>query len=122
MYRGIQMAILYHNPLCSKSRQALALCDASPRDVSVHFYLSDPLEYETLLSLLSRLEGEVSSAIRWNDSAFKEFESLNIDRMSVEPIASFLSVNGHLMERHLLDNGHTTRIGRPVENLLELLQ
>ena len=122
MYRGIHMAILYHNPRCSKSRQALALCDASPRDVSVHFYLSEPLDYETLLSLLSRLEGEVSTAIRWNDSAFKEVDSLNIDRMSAESIASFLALNGHLMQRPWLDNGHTTRIGRPVESLLELLQ
>ncbi len=116
------MAILYHNPRCSKSRQALALCVASPRNVSVHFYLSTPLDYETLLSLLSRLEGEMSSAIRWNDSAFKEVDSLNIDRMSAESIASFLSLNGHLMQRPWLDNGHTTRIGRPVESLLELLQ
>ena len=45
------MALLYHNPRCSKSRQALALCESSPLEVKVEHYLTTPLDYDTIHSL-----------------------------------------------------------------------
>ena len=45
-----------------------------------------------------------------------------VDRTSIDSIAFFLSKNGHLMERPWLDNGVSTRIGRPVESLIGFLQ
>ena len=116
------MPVLYHNPRCSKSRQAVALCDASIRDVDVHLYLTSPLDYETLHSLLSRLDGDIRLAVRWKDTAFKQMDNPDVDATNIDSVARFLSMNGHLMERPWLDNGHSTRIGRPVENLAELLQ
>jgi len=116
------MAVLYHNPRCSKSRQAVALCTASSQDVEIHLYLTSPLDYETLHSLLTRLEGDISLAIRWKDNAFKGIDSHDIDRTNIESVAKFLSKNGHLMERPWLDTGRITRIGRPVECLVDLLQ
>ena len=120
--QGTSMSVLYHNPRCSKSRQALALCDASSHEINVHLYLVSPLDYQTLHSLLSRLEGDIGMAIRWKDKAFKELESPDVDRSSIESVARFLSVHGHLMERPWLDFGESTRIGRPVEDLEELLR
>tara|TARA_B100000459_G_scaffold147365_1_gene116723 strand:+ start:3394 stop:3744 length:351 start_codon:yes stop_codon:yes gene_type:complete len=116
------MAIIYHNPRCSKSRQAVALCESSSLDVDVHLYLKSPLDYETIHSLLSRLDGDIHNAIRWKDKAFKELDSADIDPTSIESIARFLSEHGHLMERPWLDDGTVTRIGRPVELLCELLE
>ena len=116
------MTVLYHNPRCSKSRQAVALCESSSIDVEIHFYLTNPLGYEVLHSLLSRLEGELHHAIRWQDKAYKEMDDPVVDRTSIDSIAFFLSKNGHLMERPWLDNGVSTRIGRPVEALIGFLQ
>lgn len=116
------MPVLYHNPRCSKSRQAATLCESSSQDVEIHLYLVSPLDYETLHSLLSRLDGDIGSAIRWKDKAFKELESPEVDRDSIESIARFLSEHGHLMERPWLDVGTSTRIGRPVEDLEILLR
>tara|TARA_B100000768_G_C11063368_1_gene283446 strand:- start:43 stop:393 length:351 start_codon:yes stop_codon:yes gene_type:complete len=115
------MSILYHNPRCSKSREAVELCEASPHDVKIHLYLNSPLDYRTLHSLLSRLDGELHLAVRWNDKSFKAIANPDVDRNSIDSIARFLSKNGHLMERPWLDNGVFTRIGRPVENLVESL-
>lgn len=116
------MAILYHNPRCSKSRQAVALCDASSSEYNIHLYLKSPLDYDTIHSLLSRLDGDIHDAIRWKDKAFKELDSPDIDATSIDSIANFLTLHGHLMERPWLDTGTITRIGRPVEHLLELLE
>ena len=90
------MTVLYHNPRCSKSRQAVALCESSSIDVEIHFYLTNPLGYEVLHSLLSRLEGELHHAIRWQDKAYKEMDDPVVDRTSIDSIAFFLSKNGHL--------------------------
>ena len=116
------MAVLYHNPRCSKSRQAVELCEASSLDIDIHFYLTSPLDYDTLHSLLSRLEGDLTRAVRWTDKAFKEIDSPDVDRTSIDSVARFLSMHGHLMERPWFDNGNFTRIGRPVDCLVALLQ
>ena len=116
------MALLYHNPRCSKSRQAVALCEESPFDVTIHHYLTSPLDYDTIHSLLQRLDGDIKQAIRWKDKAFKVLDSPDIDSTSIESIANFLVLHGNLMERPWLDTGKITRIGRPVEVLLDLLE
>lgn len=116
------MAVLYHNPRCSKSRQAVELCEASSLDIDIHLYLASPLDYDTLHSLLSRLEGDISSAIRWSDKAFKDIDTPDIDRTNIDSIARFLSENGHLMQRPWFDSGNSTRIGRPVDCLVDLLE
>ena len=121
--RSIQyaMAVLYHNPRCSKSRQALTMCQDSKIAVEIHPYLDEPLSYATLLSLLERLDGESKMAIRFKDKKFKLAESAELDVEDNSSIALFLSKNGHLMERPWLDVGTATAIGRPVENLLRYL-
>ena len=116
------MALLYHNPRCSKSRQAVALCVSSSLEVTIHNYLTSPLDYDQIYSLLARLDGDIKQAIRWKDKAFKEVESPNVDKTSIDSIANFLAHHGNLMERPWLDTGKVTRIGRPVELLVELLE
>ena len=116
------MAILYHNPRCSKSRHAVALCIESNTDVAIHLYLATPLDYDTIFSLLSRLDGDISKAIRWKDKSFKENMAPEVDDTSIESVSRFLSHHGHLMERPWLDVGTSTRIGRPVETLFFFFQ
>ena len=111
------MTVLYHNPRCSKSRAAVALCEASDLDVEIHLYLTDPLSKEVLRNVLTRLEGPISAAIRSKDAKFKEVDSSNLDLESLESVVEFLSMHGHLMERPLLDTGAISVIGRPMEHL-----
>ena len=111
------MTVLYHNPRCSKSRTAVALCEASDLDVEIHLYLTDPLSKEVLQDVLSRLDGPFSAAIRSKDAKFKEVDSSNLDLESLDSVVEFLSMHGHLMERPLLDTGAISVIGRPMEHL-----
>ena len=111
------MPVLYHNPRCSKSRAAVALCEASNLDVEIHLYLVNPLSKRVLHDVLSRLDGPVSAAIRRKDPKFKEVDSSELDTESLNPVVEFLSNYGHLMERPLLDTGVISIIGRPLEHL-----
>jgi arsenate reductase len=121
MILGLFMPVLYHNPRCSKSRQALLLCDDSSLDIDVHLYLNEPLDYDTLHSMLERLQGDVSQAVRWKDKAIKSVDTSGVDSNNIESIALFLSKHGQFMERPWLDVGNSTVIGRPVENLICVL-
>ena len=111
------MTVLYHNPRCSKSRTAAALCEASDIDVDIHLYLANPLSKEVLHDVLSRLDGPISAAIRSKDLKFKEVDSSSLDTESLDSVVEFLSIHGHLMERPLLDTGFVSVIGRPLEHL-----
>ena len=117
----LNMAILYHNPRCSKSRQALELCEGSDVEVEVRLYLSNPLSIEELTDLLSRLEGPVHASIRTKDPKFKLADTASLDVGSLPSVVDFLALNGHLMERPILDNGAISCVGRPLEDLQRLL-
>ena len=115
------MLTLYHNPRCSKSRHALAMCEESGRKFEVRLYLKAPLSTGELKEVLSRIQGPVASSVRVKDPKFQHADSSNLNLSDVDSIASFLSSNGHLMERPILDTGETSCIGRPLENLIPLL-
>lgn len=116
------MYVLYHNPRCSKSREAVKMCEKSSHNVRIHRYLESPLSLIELTSILQRLEGNISRIIRTNDPAFKRLSAVSIDDMSRDDMVLFLFENGHLMERPLLDTGSVTKIGRPVHDLADYLQ
>lgn len=111
------MPVLYHNPRCSKSRQALLMCDESNIDVDIHLYLKHSLSYNTLYSLLERLDGDVRKSVRLNDKKFQSVDSSELNFDDISSVALFLTNNGELMERPWYDSGHETIIGRPVEHL-----
>ena len=55
---------LYHNPRCSKSREALALLEARGVDVNVHRYLDAPLDIDAL-----RVVANGINSLRSDDNA-----------------------------------------------------
>lgn len=59
---------LYHNPRCSKSRQALAIVEELPADaaaaVDVVKYLDTPPTAEELTAIVAKLEDPVSALVR----------------------------------------------------------
>lgn len=118
---GGNMPVLYHNPRCSKSRQAVQLCADSALDIDIHLYLLEPLDFVTLHSMLSRLDGDIARAVRWKDTGLKLIDTTKVDRGSVDSLAQFLSEHGQYMERPWFDDGTVTVIGRPVERLNRLL-
>lgn len=115
--RPTSMPVLYHNPRCSKSRQALQFLLERNVDVDIRLYLKTPLDYDTLHDLLSRLVGDIHLAVRSNDKAFKALDTSAVDFANIEDVARFLSENAQCIERPWFDDGTNSIIARPVENL-----
>ncbi len=111
--------MLYHNPRCSKSRQALAIIREQGIEPVIIEYLKQPLSEGELTVLLGKLKIKASELIRYKESLFSELglsrdsdESVLIAAMSEHPI---------LIERPIAVCGQRACLGRPPENVLELL-
>ncbi|SFH72509.1 arsenate reductase family protein [Modicisalibacter xianhensis] len=110
--------MLYHNPRCSKSREALALLEARGVDFQVRRYLDEPLDREELKALASRLDTPCDSLVRTNEAEWKAFQVTEPDEAAcLAAIAEY----PRLLQRPILDRGDRAVIGRPPEAILTLL-
>jgi arsenate reductase len=111
---------LYHNPRCSKSRAALELVQARGLQPRVMQYLDNPPGADTLKSLLQCLGISARALLRKGEDAYK---TLNLADPALSEQALIEAMVRHpiLIERPILVRGEKAVIGRPVENLLELL-
>ncbi|UOF00109.1 ArsC/Spx/MgsR family protein [Bdellovibrio reynosensis] len=109
---------LYHNPNCSKSREALTLLETTGVNFHIINYIKNPLTQEELTGLISELNCSLSSLVRTKEHDFTEAP---FDVNSAEEVAYRLSKEPHLMERPILQGKGVAVIGRPLENFKVLL-
>lgn len=111
---------LYHNPRCSKSRAALELLESRGLNATVVRYLDTPPSAQTLREILSRLGMPPRALLRTGEAAYT---ALNLGDPGHSDQALIDAMVSHpvLIERPILVSGDRAAIGRPVDNLLELL-
>ena len=114
------MAVMYHNPRCSKSRQTLEILRRSNVETNVILYMETPIEQATLLSLLKMLGITPSQLIRRNEADFKRLH-LDNDDTTDEDLVNAMIESPTLMERPIVVHNNTAGIGRPAENVHKLL-
>ena len=110
---------IYHNPRCSKSRQTLALINNAGKDVEIIKYLENVPSIAELKEIIAQLGITPIQLIRKNEAIWKEQykgKSLNDD----EIIAAMVE-HPKLIERPIVIKDHKAVLGRPPENVLELL-
>ncbi|MDM8190526.1 arsenate reductase (glutaredoxin) [Pseudomonas koreensis] len=111
---------LYHNPRCSKSRGALELLEARGLTPTVVRYLETPLSAAQIKALLDKLGISARQLLR---SGEDEYKTLNLAdaSLSEQHLIDAIAAHPKLMERPILEVGDKAVIGRPPENVLELL-
>jgi arsenate reductase len=111
---------LYHNPRCSKSRGALELLEARGLTPTVVRYLETPLSAAQIKALLGKLGISARELLR---SGEEEYKTLNLAdaSLSEQHLIDAIAAHPKLMERPILEVGDKAVIGRPPENVLELL-
>ena len=111
---------IYHNPRCSKSRQALALLKARGVEPEIVEYLKTPPDEETLAGLLRMLAKEPREIMRKGEKPYKELglvdHELDADRLIAAMVA-----NPILIERPIVVKDDRAALGRPPEAVLEIL-
>ncbi len=111
---------IYHNPRCSKSRATLALLQERGLKPTVVEYLENPPDEQTLKALLEQLGLSAVDLMRTGEDDYKSARE-RIDVMNNDKQISWLSCHPRVIERPIVVTPKGARIGRPPENVLDIL-
>ncbi|MDD9889968.1 MAG: arsenate reductase (glutaredoxin) [Gammaproteobacteria bacterium] len=111
---------LSHNPRCSKSRATLALLEENDINPEIVYYLETPPSSEELTELLTKLGIGIKNIIRTSEP---EYGELGLDDESLsEPIVfDIVCKHPKLIQRPIVVKGEKAILGRPPENVFNLL-
>ena len=114
------MTIIWHNPKCSKSREALALLNDTKGQTQVVKYLETAPSRDEIVELLKKLGVSARELMRTKEDLYKELGLAKVQEESalIDALAEFPK----LIERPILIQGEKAIIGRPVEKVLEFLK
>lgn len=110
---------IYHNPRCSKSRKTLALLQERGIEPTIVEYLKNPPDKRELEMVMRKLGMKPEQIVRRGESSFKEHfagKSLSDDEW-----LNALAKHPILIERPIVVRGERAVIGRPPENVLDLV-
>jgi arsenate reductase len=110
---------IYHNPRCSKSRETLQLIEESGTKVEVVEYLNTIPSKEELTQLFALLGIRPEQLIRKGEEVYKEhFKGKELsDAEWIEAMVTYPK----LIERPIVVKGNKAVLGRPPQNVLDLL-
>jgi arsenate reductase len=112
---------LYHNPRCTKSRQALEIATAaqpaSEFELNVVKYLDTPPSSDELRAILGKLEDDPAKLVRRDNWA--ELGITAADVATADGVLAVLGRHPELMERPLIVTAQRAFIGRPTERVAE---
>ena len=114
------MPTLYHNPRCSKSREALALLRANGCEPDIVLYMDTPATAKQLKELLANLGITARQLMRKTEDAYKEL-NLADEKLSEPALIKAMVTNPKLIERPIFINNGKAIVGRPPENVLAIL-
>ena len=109
---------IYHNPRCSKSREALKIIKEKTAKYEIIEYLKKPLTAKELTILLLQLNIEPIQIIRTQEPIWKE--KYKQKEMTNDEIINTIIKHPKLIERPIVVHNKKAVIGRPPENILRL--
>ena len=111
---------IYHNPRCSKSRQTLELLQENNISPEIILYLENPPAKSELKALLAKLGISARDLIRTSEAAYSQ-HGLSDPGLSEEQLLDAMLAEPKLIQRPIVVAGDRAVIGRPPENVLNLL-
>ena len=110
---------IWHNPRCSKSREAMKLLEENVVEAEVVKYLEADLDEAMIKELLLKLDIDAIDLMRTKEDIFKELKLENVGDEGV--LIRAMSRFPKLIERPIVIKGDKAVIGRPPEKIVEFL-
>ena len=111
---------IYHNPRCSKSRQTLAILKENNIQTKIVLYLENTLSKQQLKVMLQQLNKTPRDILRKSENAYKD-RGLADKTLSDENLLEAMIAEPKLIERPIIVSGTKAVLGRPPENVVELI-
>ena len=112
--------IIYHNPKCSKSRKALEIIKSKKIEPTIILYLVNKISKTEVENLLSKLGLSIRDILRKGENEYKK-NNLKNENLSDDKLIEFLIKFPKLLQRPIVVKNSKAVIGRPPENILNLL-
>ena len=110
---------IWHNPNCSKSRQALALLKERGLEPTVRRYLDDPPSAKEIRQVVHQLgASDARALVRKKEALYAE---LGVADLAPAALVDLFAQHPRLIERPVVITSRGARIGRPTEAILEVL-
>lgn len=113
------MIVIWHNPRCSKSRQALALLEERGGEITVRRYLDDPPTLAELQAAQAKLGVSAIAMMRTGEAEFRELGLSKSDPDAV--LLKAMAEHPRLIERPIVFVEGRAVIGRPPEKVLGII-
>ncbi|MAS52202.1 MAG: arsenate reductase (glutaredoxin) [Flavobacteriales bacterium] len=110
---------IYHNPRCRKSRETLQIIEASGNKVEIINYLENTPSEDELQNIVNKLNIPAENLLRKGESIFKE--NFKGKKLSENEWIQVMVKNPKLIERPIVVRGNKAILGRPPQNVKELL-
>ena len=111
---------IYHNSKCSKSRKALEIIKSKNIEPIIILYLVNKLSKTEVKNLLSKLGLSIREILRTGEDEYKN-NNLKNENLSDDKLIDFLIRFPKLLQRPIVVKNNKAVIGRPPENILNLL-
>ena len=111
---------IYHNPKCSKSRKALEIIKSKNIEPTIILYLVNKLSKTEVKNLLLKLGLSIRDILRTGEVEYKN-NNLKNENLSEDKLIDFLIKFPKLLQRPIVIKNSQAVIGRPPENILNLL-
>jgi arsenate reductase len=118
-WRVMADVTIYHNPRCTKSRQAMQVVDELGVDVDVVRYLETPPDAATLREIVGKLDDDSAELVRREH--WPELGVTADDISTNDGVVNVLVAHPQLLQRPLLVTPDRAIIGRPTERVRDLL-
>lgn len=111
---------IYHNPRCSKSRETLKLLEGEELDVEIIDYLQNPPTQAQLKKILKFLGLTPRELMRRKEAEYNEMK-LDNPKLTENELIKAMIKSPKLIERPIVVIGEKVAIGRPPENVFDIL-
>lgn len=111
---------IWHNPRCSKSREALSILESKGEEVEIIRYLDEMITYEMIKETLKKLGISARELMRTKE---EEYKTLGLkDEMNEHKLIEAMVENPRLIERPVIIKGERAVLGRPPQKVLALFE
>lgn len=111
---------IYHNPRCSKSRQAKEALEQKGISYGTRLYLDTPLTVSELETLLKKLNLSIKDIIRTKEAIWKE--NFKDREFTENELIEIVAKNPKLLERPIIEHNDFAVIARSEEKIAEILK
>ncbi|MGF7008500.1 arsenate reductase (glutaredoxin) [Aminobacter sp. BE322] len=112
---------IYHNPACGTSRNTLAMIRASGEEPVVIEYLKTPPSRDRLIQLLGAMRMSPRDLLREKGTPYADL-GLDDPKWTDDQLIDFMLTHPVLINRPIVETSKGTRLCRPSEAVLDLLE